>query len=147
MPAETVAPGTEVVLRAGDTAVYDFALPATYHNTGTDPVQLVAGGLLGGSPPSPPVDYVIATTKELYPSPTVPSGPLTATLRRTTLAPEAAFPAPPSGSMQVVMTGPELGTLGERSDGTVTNLGQEPVVVYALVLGPTGAEAGTPDTT
>jgi hypothetical protein len=68
-------------------------------------------------------------------------------LQRTTLAPEAVFPAPPSGSLQVVMTGPELGTLGERSDGSAQNLGREPVVVYALALESAAASAGTPDTT
>jgi hypothetical protein len=146
MPTEAVDPGTEVVLRAGDTAVYDLALPATYHNAGTDPVQLVAGGLFAGSPPVPPAGYAIAPSKERHPSAPVPSDALTVTLQRTTLAPEAVFPAPPSGSLQVVMTGPELGTLGERSDGSAQNVGREPVVVYALVLGPTGGEAGTPTT-
>jgi hypothetical protein len=147
LPAEAVSSGTEVVLRAGDTAVYDFELPATYHNTGTDPLQLVAGGLFGGSPPVPPAGYAIVTSKERYPAAPVPSGPLTVTLQRTTLAPEAVFPAPPSGSIQVVMTGPELGTLGERSDGSAQNLGREPVVVYALALGSAAAPAETPDTT
>jgi hypothetical protein len=147
LPAKAIASGTEVVLLAGDTAVYDFELPATYHNAGTDPVQLVAGGLFAGSPSAPPADYAIATTKERYPAPSVPSGPVTVMLQRTTLAPEAVFPAPPSGSLQVVMTGPELGTLGERSDGSAQNLGREPVVVYALALESAAASAGTPDTT
>jgi hypothetical protein len=44
----------------------------------------------------------------------------------------------------VVLTGPELGTLGERSDGSAQNLGQEPIVVYALVLAPAGPVMGTP---
>ena len=146
MPAEAGAPGTEVVLRPGDTAVYSLERPATYHNPGTDSVHLVAGGLVAGSPSAPPADYAIPTSKERYPAPPLPPGPLAVTLHRTTLAPEGVFPAPPSGSVQVVMTGPEFGSLGERSDGSAQNLGQEPVVVYALVLEPTGAEAGTPTT-
>jgi hypothetical protein len=147
VPAEAVAPGTEVVLRPGDTAVYGLELPVTYHNAGSDPVHLVAGGFFAGSPPAPPADYAIPTFKERYPAPTPPPGPLTMTLQRTTLAPEAVFPAPPSGSLQVVMTGPELGTLGERSDGSVQNLGREPVVVYALALESAAAPARTLDTT
>jgi hypothetical protein len=145
-PAEEVAPGTEIVLRAGDTAVYSFELPATYRNAGTESVQLVAGGVFAGSPPNPPVFYAIAAVEERYPAPVLPPGPMAATLHRATLAPDGIFPAPPSGSIQVVMTGPELGTLGERSDGSAQNIGREPVEVFALVLAPAGPEAGTPIT-
>jgi hypothetical protein len=134
------------VLREGDTAIYSFELPATYRNAGTESVHLVSGGLFAGSPPSPPAGYAIATVMERYPAPVLPPGPLVATLQQATLAPAGIFPAPPSGSVQVVMTGPELGTLGERSDGSEQNIGQEPVAVYALVLTPTGAAAGTPST-
>jgi hypothetical protein len=143
---EEVAPGTEVVLRAGDTAVYGFEVPSTYGNDGTESVHLVAGGVFAGAPPSPPAAYAITSVKERYPAPSLPPGPLTATVQRATLAPEAVFPAPPAGSLQVVMSGPELGTLGERSDGSAENLGQEPVVVYALVLSPTGPAMATPTT-
>ena len=144
MPAEDVPPGTEVVLRPGDTAVYSLELPVTYHNAGTEPVHLVAGGFFAGSPPAPPADYAIPSLKERYPAPTLPPGPVTATLHRTTLAPEGVFPAPPSGAMQVVMFGPGTGTLGERSDGSVENLGREPLVVYALILHPGTPDGGTP---
>jgi hypothetical protein len=143
-PAEEVAPGTGVVLLAGDTAVYDFELTATYHNAGTDPVQLVAGGLFAGSPPDPPVFYAIAAVEERYPAPVLLPGPMAATLQRATLAPEGIFPAPAPGSLQVVITGPELGMLGESSDGSVKNLGQEPVVVYALLVQPIEPVGSTP---
>jgi hypothetical protein len=97
VPAENVTPGTEVVLRSGDTAVYDFELPATYRNTGTETVQLVAGGLFAGSPPSPPAGYAIANVKERYPAPLLPPGPRSLTLQRATLPPEGIYPAPPFG--------------------------------------------------
>jgi hypothetical protein len=58
-PSEAVAPGADVVLRPGDTAVYAVELPATYHNAGTEPVHLVAGGLFAGTPPTPPAEYAI----------------------------------------------------------------------------------------
>jgi len=144
VPPEEVAPRTEVILQAGDTAVYDFELPATYRNAGPEEVHLVAGGLFAGSPPTPPPGYAIATVKERYPAPVLPPGPLTATLQQASLAPESIFPAPPSGSLRVVMTGPEVGTLGERGDGSVENLGREPVVVYALTVHPGEPDGGTP---
>jgi hypothetical protein len=142
--AEEIAPGTEVVLQAGDTAIYSFELPATYRNAGPDPVHLLGGGLFAGSPPNPPVAYAIATVRERYPAPVLPPGPLAATLQRATLAPGEIFPAPPPGSVRVVTPGPELGTLGERGDGSAKNLGEEPVVVYALTLHPITPNGGTP---
>ncbi len=66
------------------------------------------------------------------------------TLQRTTLAPEAVFPAPPLGAMQLVMTVPEFGTVAERSDGSAQNLGQVPLVLYALILHPPAAAGATP---
>jgi hypothetical protein len=60
------------------------------------------------------------------------------------LAPEQSFPAPPAGAVQVVMPGPELGSLGERSDGSSQNVGQKPLLVYALVLQPAASDGGTP---
>jgi hypothetical protein len=143
-PAERVAPGTEVVLRPGDTAVYGLELAATYRNAGWAPVHVAAGGIFAGSPPVPPAGYAIPSVAERYPAPEPPPGPLAVTLQRATLAPEGIFPAPPTGSMQVVMTGPEPGALAERGDGSVENLGREPVVVYALVLSLTGPATATP---
>ena len=145
-PLEQVPPGTETVLHPGDTGVYAFDLPVTYRNAGSEPVHVVAGGFFGGSPPAPPADYAIPSSNVRYPAPPLPPGPVQVTLQRTTLPPDGVFPAPPSGAVQLVMTGPELGTLGERSDGSAQNLGREPVDVYALILIPTGAGAGTPTT-
>jgi hypothetical protein len=144
VPIEEVAPGTEVVLRAGDTALYALELPVKYDNSGTAPVHLVASGLFAGSPPTPPADYAIDSFQERYPAPPLPPGSLVVTLQQATLAPEEVFPAPPSGAEQVIMTRPALGTLGERSDGSVQNLGWEPVDVYAVVLRPEAAAGGTP---
>jgi hypothetical protein len=143
-PSGAVAPGTAVVLRPGDTAIYNLELPATYHNAGTEPVHLVAGGLFAGTPPTPPAEYAIDAVKSRDLTSSLPLGPLTVTLQRTTLAPEAVFPAPPSKSMQLVMTVPELGTVAQRSDGSAQNLGQVPLVLYALILHPTASEDATP---
>jgi hypothetical protein len=143
-PSGAVAPGTDVVLRPGDTAVYNLDLPATYHNAGTEPVHLVAGGLFAGTPPTPPAEYAIDAVKSRDLTSPLPPGPLTVTLQRTTLAPAAVFPAPPAASLQLVMTVPEFGTVAERSDGSAQNLGQVPLVLYALVLHPTASAGATP---
>jgi hypothetical protein len=141
---EAVAPETDVVLRAGDTAVYALELPATYHNAGTEPVELVAGGLFAGTPPTPPAGYAIDAVKNRQVPSGLPRDPLTVTLQQTTLAPEAIFPAPPSETLQLVMTVPDFGTVAERSDGSAQNLGQVPLVIYALVLSPAMPGTATP---
>jgi hypothetical protein len=46
--------------------------------------------------------------------------------------------------MQLVMTVPEFGTVAERSDGSAQNLGQVPLVLYALILHPPAAAGATP---
>lgn len=151
-PVEEIAPETEVVLRAGDTAVYDLALSVTYSNLGTDVVRLVSGGLFAGVPPVPPAGYTIDSfagrllfrPKERSPASPLAPRPLAATLQRTTLAPEAIFPAPPSEAVQVVMSGPELGSLGVWGDGPAQNLGQESVEIYALILRLAEPKSGTP---
>jgi hypothetical protein len=132
------------VPRPGDTAVYAVEIPATSHNAGTEPVHLVAGGLLVGTPPTPPPAYAIDAVKSRDLSSRLPPGPLIVALQRTTLAPEAVFPAPPSGSLQLVMTVPEFGTVAERGDGSAQNLGQVPLILYALILHPTASEGATP---
>jgi hypothetical protein len=144
VPAEEVPPGTDVELRAGDTAAYALELPATYHNAGTEPVHLLAGGLFAGTPPTPPGGYAIDAVKNRELPSRLPPGPLTVTLQQTTLAPEEIFPAPPPGAVQLVMTVPELGTVVERSDGSAQNLGQVPLVSYALILSPALRETATP---
>jgi hypothetical protein len=44
---EEIPPGTEVVLQAGDSAIYAQGPSREYANLGTEPVQLVSGGLFG----------------------------------------------------------------------------------------------------
>jgi hypothetical protein len=144
VPVEEVAPGTDVVLRPGDTAVYALELPATYHNAGTEPVDLMAGGLFAGTPLTPPAAYAIDAVKSRDLSSRLPPGPLTVTLQRTTLAPEAVFPAPPSGALQLVMTVPEFGAVAEQSDSSARNLSQVPLVLYALILRPPASAGATP---
>lgn len=145
-PEEEVAAGTPVVLRAADAAVFDFAHPVAYANAGAAPVHLIAGGLFAAAPLEPPAGYAIDVYEEAFPAPALPPGPAAATLERATLAPGGTLPVPAAGAARVVVAVPGPATLGEESSGAVTNLGQEPVVVYALTLGPAGPAVGTPAT-
>src|SRR5687767_4774941 len=94
-PLEDVPPGTEVILRPGDSAIYRFEFPSEYANAGSERVHFVSGGLFGDSPPGPPGAYVLTNFDEVYPVSSLPSGPVTLSLGRATLAPDAALPAPP----------------------------------------------------
>ena len=134
-PVEEVAPGTEIVLRAGDTALYDQASPAEYANRGTEPVQLVGGGLfLGETQPVPPPGYLLNNFDAIFPAPPLPAGAITFSLERVTLAPSAMLPGPAPGALQAVTSGPQVAYLPEASDGSITNLTREPVVAYVLTL-------------
>ena len=46
--------------------------------------------------------------------------------------------------VQLVMTVPEFGAVAQRSDGSAQNIGQVPLVSYALVLSPAMRETATP---
>ena len=109
-PAEEVAPGTEVALRPGDTAIYQTQLTTEYNNRGADPVRFVQGALFPEPPPDPPAGSSVGTTTDTldfeYPVPSPPPGPLVATLQRATLAPDGLFPAPPPGALRLVIAAP-----------------------------------------
>jgi hypothetical protein len=142
-PVEEVAPGTEVVLRAGDTALYDQALPVEYANHGAEPVQLVGGGLFIGRGVVRPSGLIVNNHDVLRPLPPLPAGPVTFVLERVTLPPSATLPGPPTGVLRIVTSGPKVAYLPKASDGSVTNVVQEPVIAYVLTLLPAGTESGT----
>jgi hypothetical protein len=142
-PVEDVPPGTEVVLRPGDSAVSANELPKVYANRGAELVHLVAGALValvGAGTAGPPGGYEVYDFEELEAS--LPPGPATLVLERVTLAPEAVLPGPPSVIQRLVITGPDADFLAVQRDGSVRNLNQDEVVAYALSLLPAGAEAG-----
>ena len=147
-PVEEVAPGMEVVLRPGDTAIYQTQLTTEYNNRGTEPVRFVQSALFPEFPPDAPAGSSVGMTTDtwdhayLVPSP--PPGPLVATLQRATLPPDGVFSAPPAGALQLVIAAPGSPALAKTSAGAVRNTGQEPAVVYALTLRPANAGAATP---
>jgi hypothetical protein len=97
-PVEEVLPGTEVVLRPGDSAVSANELAKAYANRGAEPVHLAAGALVaqvGAGTAGPPGGYVAYDFEYLEAS--LPPRPATPVLERVTLAPEAVVPGPPAG--------------------------------------------------
>jgi len=122
-------------------------------NTGSTPVQLLAWNLLAGDGPAAQVPPNWTENDSDVPSGlSVPAAPATVQLRRVTLAPEAELPAP-SGGFQFAVTLPDnaAGTpvashIGEQSNATIFNIGQEPATIYVLTFVPTGPgmETSTP---
>jgi hypothetical protein len=146
-PVEEVAPGTDVVLRAGDTALYDQALPVEYANHGAEPVQLVGGGVFIGRAVVRPAGLIINNFDVVRPLPPLPAGSVTFVLERVTLPPSATLPGPPTGVLRIVTSGPKVAYLPKAADGSVTNLVREPVEAYALTLIPAGFESEPPEAT
>jgi hypothetical protein len=140
--AEAIPPGTEVVVRPGETAAGRFELPATYHNAGPDSLQLLSGAFLGGSAPDPLEGYQLRDFVELVPVLPLPPGALTLELIRVHLPPGAELTAVPTGALQLALREPGAGVLERRADGTVANIGRTSVVVDVLTLFP-HAGAGT----
>jgi hypothetical protein len=143
-PPEAVAPGTEVVLHAGDTAISAVDVLTTYANAGTDSVHLVVERLGSHVPPPPALTFFIPNAHESSQVPLLSPGPLAITLQQATLAADGILSAPPPGDVRTVLAGLALVPLETARDGAVQNLGQTPVVVYAVTLHPVGSEGGPP---
>jgi hypothetical protein len=142
--AAEVPNGTEVVLRPGDTAVYAFDRPVAYENRGSTPVQIVSGGLfagftgglLAGSNSWLPGEFRILDYNQDFAIPTLPPGPVAATLVRATLPPDGDAPAPPPGSLVL-----EVGAIGDAAvvrdaEGSLRNIGEATNTIYILSLIP-----------
>lgn len=147
-PVEEVTPGAEVVLRAGDTALYAQNLARVYANRGAEPVRLI-GGVLFAVPARvmPPVEYRVINFAPKNLAGGVGAGPITFEMERVTLAPAAVLPAPAGGAVRVATSGPAVVYLPEASDGSISNLVKESVVAYTLTLLPEKSEAGIAEAT
>ena len=141
-PLEPGIPGSEVVLRPGDTALWRFEQPARLVNPGPDPLRLVSGGLFGGSVPGPLAGYQLLDFIELVPAPPLPPGPVSMELVRVTLPPGTEVVAAPVGALRLALRESGAGILERQATGALGNIGQRPVVVAVLTLFPR-AGAGT----
>ena len=142
-PAEEVPPGTDVVLRPGDSAIHRAEVPFTYVNAGTDPVQIASGGLFSGQAFSQPASSLADDFDTVSLESSQLTGSLTLEMEAVTLVPDATLPGPPSGTSRVITAGSQFGAISRGSGGAVTNITAEPLVTYALTLVPTSAAGGT----
>jgi hypothetical protein len=77
------------------------------------------------------------------------SGPLSLSLRQTTLAPGVTLPAPGGAAQQVVVVADaaQMGDVRSLATGAVRNAGRQPVSLYVLTLtvgGDGPSDVGTP---
>jgi hypothetical protein len=137
-----VPPYSDLILRAGDTAVFDYATPAEYANQGTQPVQLVGGGIFAGAVRGGPAGTPLLDYNEAYSIPALPAGPLDATLRRATLPPGGEIPAPTSGALVLDVGAFGDADIAQRPDGALRNIGVDEETIYVLTLTPLAATDG-----
>jgi len=146
-PTEAVPPGTEVVLRPGDSAISRAEMPSTYVNAGSAPVDLASGALIHGYSTAQPTGYHVNNDTAASGGTSLLTGPVSFVLEQATLPPGAVLPGPPSGIIRGIVSWPQIASLALASDGTVTSLEKDPVVIYILTLVPTGVAGGTVATT
>ena len=147
--AGTPAGGGELVLEPGDALfVPEGGVPSARRNDGEEPatwlevafVAADAGGTfaepIGGASVVPVGTFLAGDLAAL-------GDGVAVELRRVVLPPDGELPAPEAGELRELATEPGPGgTVGLNSDGSATNLGDTPLVVYVLTL--SGADAGTP---
>ena len=140
-----VAPDTELVVRPGDTVVHDFAVPATYANHGTIPVQLATAGLSSGTSLDVWWEHTnyLDGTKQNLEGP-LPAGPVEFTILRADLPPDGEFPAPPPGSHVLEVGAAGDASVGTSADGSLFNINDETETIYILLLEPRGTPVLTP---
>jgi hypothetical protein len=142
-PAEEVPAETEVILRSGDSVLSRAEFPFTYINAGSEPVDIVSGALIHGYSTAQPTGYQVNNDGSALVDPALVTGPVSFVLAQTTLPPGGVLPAPPPGATRGIVSWPQIALLKQSSDGSVTNIEQDPVVVYVLTLVPGGTENGT----
>jgi hypothetical protein len=136
---EDVPPGTAVILRPGDSAVFRFESAVQYANAGATRVQFVRGVLIPntGSLPVPQGILDIWGDDVAYPAPIPPLGSVRVELGRVTLEPEGILAGPPAGGYRVAIAAKGGVSLAERSNGSFRNPTSEPVELVVMTVIPT----------
>jgi hypothetical protein len=142
-PVEDVPAGTEVALRPGDSVLSRAEFPFTYSNAGAEPVDILSGALTHGFATASPTGHEVNNDGSALVDAALVTGPVTFGLAQATLPPDGVLPAPPPGAERGIVSWPQIAMLKQSSDGSVTNIEKDPVVVYVLNLVPAGTEGGT----
>ena len=141
--AEPIPAGTAITLGPGDALLRPNSTTVDFATAGATSAHLVLGSLVP--------DYQVPPGWEMHDEDHVGgdrfstlSGPAMLRLRRTVLAADAVFAAPPGAVAQVGVTLATPPALGTRSDGSLVNVGTEAATVYALALESAGPGGATP---
>ena len=141
--AEPIPAGTAILLGPGDALLRPTSTTADFATTGATSAHLVLGSLVP--------DYQVPPGWEMHDDDHVGgdrlstlSGPAMLRLRRTVLAADAVFAAPPGAVAQLGVTLANPPALGSRSDGSLINVGTEAATIYALALESAGPGGATP---
>jgi hypothetical protein len=153
---EQIPAGTEIVLGPGDALLSEMADPFEATNAGATPVVLLDGVLFAGDPGTDPIpaessgrpvwQYI---DQDIMLAPlAVPAGPVTLRIQRTTLASGEVLPRPPGAVVQLAVTLERDSMVVTESASNerpfdVSNLSQEPVTVYALILATSSSKDGS----
>ena len=140
--AEVIPENTETVLHPGDTALYDYMLPAEFANQGSRPVRMIQSGFLAAEHPAPLTPFAATDYAHQYPVPALASEPVRATLIRATLPPKGEIPARPLGTRIITVGAEGDVSIGEGSDGALRNVSPKPVAIYVFTLEAAAAESG-----
>lgn len=147
---ETVEPGTDITLEAGDTLIHrnEFTDEWTVGGQAGDaPTTIVSGFILSGSPMSPAFpDEWEAFESDFADRRVLPAGPYRLELLRVTLAPDEIL-TPPAGTIgQMAAAAPGQPTrLGRQGDDSVRNFNQETTTVFVMRLSSTVDPSGSPE--
>lgn len=147
---EEAAPGTEIVLGAGDALLSRMEDRFESVNAGSAAVDLLDSVLFTGTPLDDPVPYMESGAEAwqfqyqnllLDPVP-VAEGPVTVRLRQVELAVEEVLPTPANAIVQLAVDLDENAVLATAADFSRQNMSEAPLTVYALTL--EAAAEGTP---
>ena len=145
--AEVIPKNTEAVLDPGDSALYDYALPAEYANMGSTPVRMVQGGFLAGELPGPLSPLAVTDFTQQYPVPALATGPVRATLTRAVVPPKGEIPAQAPDTRVIAVGAEQEVSFGEGSNGALRNVSPKPIAIYVLTLELAAADNGLPAAT
>lgn len=147
---EEAAPGTEIVLGAGDALLSRMEDRFESVNAGSAAVDLLDSVVFSGTPLDDPVPYMESGAEAwqfqyqnllLDPVP-VAEGPVTVRLRQVELAVEEVLPMPANAIVQLAVDLDENAVLATAADFSRQNMSEAPLTVYTLTL--EAAAEGTP---
>jgi hypothetical protein len=146
---EMIPPGTDAVLKAGDSVLIPLGANVSRWNDGTvsavEVMTMIEGTFLGtsGRSGSTGVADLPIVTFHISDAHTLPPTPVTITLSHVILAPEAEF-TPPSAAWWMVGTPEEAyPNIEQQPDGGAINTGSDAIDLYLTTIESTSGGTST----